>query len=131
MAQAAGKYGEHAPMAAVCCNACRTCVTTNVLTLLTGAAVVAFVTVPEIDPPSGSAKLMLSVALGAVTTTGVPLVTVQFPLWHSMLSYNSPNRKDPDGGWALTKYDPEDRGSERYMPCESVDVESTKPPVLE
>ena len=37
MAQAAGKYGEHAPMAAVCCNACRTCVTTNVLALLTGA----------------------------------------------------------------------------------------------
>jgi hypothetical protein len=31
MAQAAGKYGENAPMAAVCCNACRTCVTTNVL----------------------------------------------------------------------------------------------------
>jgi hypothetical protein len=31
MAQAAGKYGEYAPMAAVCCNACRTCVTTNVL----------------------------------------------------------------------------------------------------
>jgi hypothetical protein len=37
MAQAAGRYGEHAPMAAVCCNACRTCVTTNVLTLLMGA----------------------------------------------------------------------------------------------
>jgi hypothetical protein len=36
MAQAAGKYGEHTPMAAVCCNACRTCVTTNVLTLLMG-----------------------------------------------------------------------------------------------
>jgi hypothetical protein len=36
VAQAAGKYGEHAPMAAVCCNACRTCVTTNVLTLLMG-----------------------------------------------------------------------------------------------
>jgi hypothetical protein len=31
VAQAAGKYGENAPMAAVCCNACRTCVTTNVL----------------------------------------------------------------------------------------------------
>lgn len=30
MAQAAGKYGEHAPMATVCCNACRTCVTTNI-----------------------------------------------------------------------------------------------------
>jgi hypothetical protein len=29
VAQAAGKYGEHAPMAAVCCNACRTCATTN------------------------------------------------------------------------------------------------------
>lgn len=31
VAQAAGKYSENAPMAAVCCNACRTCVTTNVL----------------------------------------------------------------------------------------------------
>lgn len=31
MAQAAGKYGENAPMAAVCCNACRTCVTTNIV----------------------------------------------------------------------------------------------------
>ena len=29
--QAAGKYGENAPMAAACCNACRTCVTTNVI----------------------------------------------------------------------------------------------------
>ena len=33
MAQTAAKYGEHAPMAAVCCNACRTCATTNVLAL--------------------------------------------------------------------------------------------------
>jgi hypothetical protein len=31
VAQAAGKYGEHAPMATVCCNACRTCVTTNIV----------------------------------------------------------------------------------------------------
>ena len=31
MAQAAGKYGENAPMATVCCNACRTCVTTNIV----------------------------------------------------------------------------------------------------
>ena len=30
MAQAVGKYGENAPMATVCCNACRTCVTTNI-----------------------------------------------------------------------------------------------------
>jgi hypothetical protein len=29
--QVAGKYGETAPMATVCCNACRTCVTTNVI----------------------------------------------------------------------------------------------------
>lgn len=35
MAQVAGKYGENAPMAAVCCNACRTCVTTNILGILT------------------------------------------------------------------------------------------------
>ena len=38
MVQAAGKYGEHAPMAAVCCNACRTCATTNVLSLALAAA---------------------------------------------------------------------------------------------
>jgi hypothetical protein len=35
MAQAAGKYGENAPMAAVCCNACRTCMTTNLIGLVT------------------------------------------------------------------------------------------------
>jgi hypothetical protein len=31
IAQAAAKYGENAPTAAVCCNACRTCVTTNLI----------------------------------------------------------------------------------------------------
>ena len=38
MAQAAGRYGENAPMATVCCNACRTCVTTNVLGIVTAGA---------------------------------------------------------------------------------------------
>src|SRR5439155_23470702 len=48
VAQAAGKYGENAPMAAVCCNACRTCVTTNVIGIVTvgiagaGSAVAGF-----------------------------------------------------------------------------------------
>jgi hypothetical protein len=41
LAQAAGKYGENAPMATVCCNACRTCVQTNLIGLalagITGA----------------------------------------------------------------------------------------------
>ena len=31
MVRATSKYGEHAPMVAVCCNACRTCVSTNVI----------------------------------------------------------------------------------------------------
>jgi hypothetical protein len=35
LAQAAGKYGENAPTAAVCCNACRTCLTTNLIGLAT------------------------------------------------------------------------------------------------
>jgi len=35
--QVAAKYGDQAPMAAVCCNACRTCTTTNLLTLAAGA----------------------------------------------------------------------------------------------
>jgi hypothetical protein len=39
LAEAAGKYGEHAPMATVCCNACRTCVTTNVLGIVTAGVV--------------------------------------------------------------------------------------------
>lgn len=29
--QAAGKYGEQAPMATVCCNVCRSCITTNLI----------------------------------------------------------------------------------------------------
>jgi hypothetical protein len=33
MIQASSTYGEHAPMAAVCCNACRTCATTNLASL--------------------------------------------------------------------------------------------------
>jgi hypothetical protein len=37
MAQTAAKYGENAPMATVCCNACRTCATTNVLAIATAA----------------------------------------------------------------------------------------------
>jgi len=39
VAQAAGKYGEHAPMATVCCNACRTCITSNLIGLLSGSFV--------------------------------------------------------------------------------------------
>jgi hypothetical protein len=35
LAQAAGRYGEVAPTATACCNACRTCVTTNVLGIVT------------------------------------------------------------------------------------------------
>ena len=34
-AQVVGKYGENAP-AAVCCNACRTCVQTNLIALALG-----------------------------------------------------------------------------------------------
>ena len=37
VAQATVKYGENVPSVAVCCNACRTCVTSNVLTLAMGA----------------------------------------------------------------------------------------------
>jgi hypothetical protein len=37
MLQAAAKVGDQAPMAAVCCNACRTCTTTNLVALAMGA----------------------------------------------------------------------------------------------
>jgi hypothetical protein len=31
--QAAARYAEHTPVATACCNACRTCITTNVFSL--------------------------------------------------------------------------------------------------
>jgi hypothetical protein len=37
VAQAAGKYAENTPTVAVCCNACRTCITTNIVGLVTAA----------------------------------------------------------------------------------------------
>ncbi len=37
MLQATAKVGDQAPMAAVCCNACRTCATTNLLALAMAA----------------------------------------------------------------------------------------------
>jgi hypothetical protein len=39
--QVAAKYGEQAPAAAVCCNACRTCVTTNLLGIALAAVTAA------------------------------------------------------------------------------------------
>jgi hypothetical protein len=39
--QAAARYGEHAPMAATCCNACRACVQTNLMAGVLAAAVAA------------------------------------------------------------------------------------------
>jgi hypothetical protein len=45
LSQAAARYGEHAPMATACCNACRTCVQTNLLGLAAGAVAAAGVAV--------------------------------------------------------------------------------------
>jgi len=39
LTKAAAMYGEHAPAATACCNACRTCATPNVLTLALGAVI--------------------------------------------------------------------------------------------
>jgi hypothetical protein len=33
----AARYGEQAPLASACCNACRTCVTTNAVTIAIAA----------------------------------------------------------------------------------------------
>jgi hypothetical protein len=35
--QAVAKYGEQAPLATTCCNACRTCVQTNLIGVAVGA----------------------------------------------------------------------------------------------
>ncbi len=56
LAQAAARYGEHAPMAAVCCNACRTCTTTNVVGIafagVTAAGVAVAAGVKRLAKPS-------------------------------------------------------------------------------
>jgi hypothetical protein len=39
--EAAARYGEHAPMATTCCNACRTCVQTNLVAGVLAAVVAA------------------------------------------------------------------------------------------
>ena len=41
MLDVATKYGDSAPMVTTCCNACRTCATTNIATLALGALAVA------------------------------------------------------------------------------------------
>jgi hypothetical protein len=41
MTQVAAKYGEVAPTATVCCNTCRTCVQTNLLTAALAAVATA------------------------------------------------------------------------------------------
>jgi hypothetical protein len=41
MGQVAAKYAENTPAVAVCCNACRTCVTTNIVGVLMAAAAAA------------------------------------------------------------------------------------------
>jgi hypothetical protein len=36
VSEVTAKYGEHAPAATICCNACRTCVQTNLLGIALG-----------------------------------------------------------------------------------------------
>ena len=36
VSQVAARYGEQAPMATACCNACRTCVQTNIVGIALG-----------------------------------------------------------------------------------------------
>jgi hypothetical protein len=38
VSQVAARYGENAPLATTCCNACRTCVQTNVIGIALGLA---------------------------------------------------------------------------------------------
>ena len=41
VAQTTAKLGDHAPMATVCCNSCRTCVQTNLLAMAFAGATAA------------------------------------------------------------------------------------------
>ena len=50
--QAAAKLGDQAPMATVCCNACRTCVQTNLIALGLAAIVGAGAWIAKLFRPS-------------------------------------------------------------------------------
>jgi hypothetical protein len=52
VAQAAANYGENAPTAAVCCNACRTCVQTNLIGLALAGLVAAGTALRRVVRPS-------------------------------------------------------------------------------
>jgi len=51
VSQVAARYGEHAPMATTCCNACRTCVQTNLLGVALGAVAAAGMGVRRLFTP--------------------------------------------------------------------------------
>ncbi len=52
--QTAAKYGDQVPMAAACCNVCRTCVQTNVLGLASAAIVGGALAVVRFFRPSAA-----------------------------------------------------------------------------
>jgi hypothetical protein len=54
--EAAARYSEQAPVAAACCNACRTCLTTNAVALVTGGLVAAAGAVRRLATGSTRAK---------------------------------------------------------------------------
>ncbi len=53
--RAAARYGENAPMAATCCNACRTCVQTNVVAAAFAGILAVGAAVARLRRPSSSA----------------------------------------------------------------------------
>jgi hypothetical protein len=52
LAHVAGRYAEHAPMATACCNACRTCVSTNALALAAVPLAAALTAVKRLARPA-------------------------------------------------------------------------------
>jgi hypothetical protein len=56
LAQTAAKVGEQAPLATTCCNACRTCMTANVLTIATAGLAAAGLAIKRLVRRSGTAS---------------------------------------------------------------------------
>jgi len=52
LGQVAAKYGEQAPMATACCNACRTCVQTNLISAALGIVAASAAAVRRRSGPS-------------------------------------------------------------------------------
>lgn len=86
--QVAVKYGEHTPAAAVCCNACRTCATTNLAAAGLGAALAIGAGISRLFEACAQAELSLwQSTVGSRDEATRPAVAYDLGMLKRLLSF--------------------------------------------